>query len=114
MNFFLFSFKIRDHHYKSSSHSRPSNDDSNRGCTSSKLTTRTIIYKESSSTSSKTLQSFIRQVVQTSSFYNTSASESSHRKPLTIGSEKQSRAINSELYHSEIYEDDDERHELFT
>jgi hypothetical protein len=98
--------KIKIEHFKSSSHSRRSDDERNRVGSSS----RTVIYEEpSSSTSHKTLKSSVRQVVQTSSFYNTSTTNKpTQSKPLTVGSGKQSRAINSDLYHSEIVDDEDE------
>jgi cell division cycle 2-like protein len=98
----------KNHRYKSSSHSHQSDDLGS----SSKIPSRTVIYEEPSSTSNKTLKSSVRQVVQTSSFYNTSTtSKPAHSKPLTIGSGKQSRAINSDLYHSEIVDDEDEEEE---
>ncbi|CAF0886701.1 unnamed protein product [Adineta ricciae] len=98
----------RHHHYKSSSHSRRSDDDRNRPHSSSQMSSRTVIYEEPSSTS-KTLKSSVRQVTQTSSFYNTATtSKNESSKPLTIGSGKQSRPINSDIYHSEIIEDDDD------
>ena len=72
------------------------------------MSSRTVIYEEPSSTS-KTLKSSVRQVTQTSSFYNTATtSKNESSKPLTIGSGKQSRPINSAIYHSEIIEDDDD------
>ncbi|CAF0867455.1 unnamed protein product [Adineta ricciae] len=98
----------RHHHYKSSSHNRRSDDDRNRPHSSSQMSSRTVIYEEPSSTS-KTLKSSVRQVTQTSSFYNTATtSKNESSKPLTIGSGKQSRPINSDIYHSEIIEDDDD------
>ncbi|CAF0940897.1 unnamed protein product [Adineta steineri] len=100
------SNKHRD--YKSSSHSRRTDDDRNR----SQIASRTVIYEEPSSTSNKTLKSSVRQVNPPSSFYNTSTTtKPSQPKPLTVGSGKQSRAINSDLYHSEIVEDDEDDEE---
>ncbi|CAF3829613.1 unnamed protein product [Rotaria sp. Silwood1] len=101
----FFSIKLEHHHYKSSSHSRQSDDDRNRMTSSS----RTVIYEEPSSTSNKTLKSSVRQVSQKTSFYNTSTTnKSSHSKPITITSGKQSEDFNNDLYHSEIVDDDDD------
>lgn len=58
------------------------------------------------------MKSSVRQVVQPSSFYNTSTTTKPiQSKPLTIRSGKHSRAINSEIYHSEIVDDEDDEDE---
>ncbi|CAF0934860.1 unnamed protein product [Rotaria sordida] len=99
----------KHHHYKSSSHPRQSDNDRNRMSSSAQIPSRTVIYEEPSSTSTKTLKSSVRQVVQKSSFYNTSTtSKSSHSKPINITSGKQSGSFNSDLYHSEIVDDDED------
>ncbi|CAF1965720.1 unnamed protein product [Rotaria magnacalcarata] len=94
---------------KSSSHPRQSDDDRHRASSTSQISSRTVIYEEPSSTSNKTLKSSVRQVFPPVSFYDTSTSnKSSHSKPTTIGTGKQSKSFDSDLYHSEIVDNDED------
>ena len=93
-------------------HVRRLEEDHHRSRGSPKLTGRTVIYEESAGTTANTLKSSVRQVISapsSSSFYNTStATTSDNSKSLTIKHGKQSRSIDSDIYHSEIIEDDDD------